>query len=151
MRLHYSSLIETLVLPKKKPVGDDSGLIYNLYLVKFLSIALIQLTNSPLLLSVTSSLCSFGLLLHLFVRRGTRQSGYLKFPEHTLLAFTFELYSFSLSLSLLFVKTAKSLALFFYITPMITFVVITGSIINSFRVYVVRYALKEYLKKKGED
>jgi hypothetical protein len=35
-----------LVLPKKKPVGEDSGLIYNLYLVKFLALSIIQLTNS---------------------------------------------------------------------------------------------------------
>lgn len=46
MRVHFSSIIETLVLPKKKPVGEDSGLIYNLYLVKFLALSIIQLTNS---------------------------------------------------------------------------------------------------------
>jgi hypothetical protein len=46
MRLYYSSIIETLVLPKKKAVGEDSGLIYNLYLFKFLALSIIQLTNS---------------------------------------------------------------------------------------------------------
>jgi hypothetical protein len=151
MRLHYSSIIETLVLPKKKPVGEDSGLIYNLYLVKFLALSIIQLTNSQLLICITSTLTSFGLLLHLFVRRGTRQSGYLKFPEHTFLAFTFELFSLGLSLSLLFTPSQPALAPFFFITPILTFLIIITSVLNSFRVYSTRIALKPYLVKKDEE
>ena len=136
-------------------MGEDSGLIYNLYLFKFLALATIQLTASHLLLCITSTLTSFGLLLHLFVRRGTRQSGYLKYPEHTLLASIFELFSLSLSLSLCFTSPSQNVnphpfAFFFMITPIITFLVIFTSVFNSFRVYAHRIALKAYSEDEGE-
>ena len=89
-------------------------------------------------------------MLHLFVRRGTRQSGYLKFPEHTFLAFTFELLSLGLSLSLVFHPNEPTLAPFFFITPILTFLIIFISVFNSFRVYSTRISLKAYLRKDDE-
>jgi hypothetical protein len=89
-------------------------------------------------------------LLHLFVRRGTRQSGYLKFPEHTFLAFTFEISSLGLSLSLVFHPNEPTLAPFFFITPILAFLIIFISVFNSFRVYSTRISLKAYLRKDDE-
>ena len=89
-------------------------------------------------------------MLHLFVRRGTRQSGYLKFPEHTFLAFTFELFSLGLSLSLVFHPNEPTLAPFFFITPILAFLIIFISVFNSFRVYSTRISLKAYLRKDDE-
>jgi len=75
----------------------------------------------------------------------------LKFPEHTFLAFTFELFALGLSFSLIFHPTQPALAPFFFITPILTFLIVFISCLNSFRVYNTRIALKAYLKKDDED
>jgi hypothetical protein len=40
------------------------------------------------------------MMMHLFVRKGTRSSGYLRYPEHLILAFLYELNLFALALTL---------------------------------------------------
>jgi hypothetical protein len=81
------------------------------------------------------------------VRRGTRQSGYLHFPDHTFLAFFFELSALSLSLALcLGLKDQHTLSLFLYVTPLITSLLVTLSCANSFLVYYHRIWSRPYRK-----
>ena len=83
------------------------------------------------------------MMMHLFVRKGTRSSGYLRYPEHLVLAFLYELYLFTLALTLAIQQGRSSRTLFiafFYVTPLVSFAVTLASVAASIQAY---YRVKE--------
>ena len=83
------------------------------------------------------------MMMHLFVRKGTRSSGYLRYPEHMVLAFLYEFYLFTLALTLAIQQGKPSRSLFtafFYVTPLLSFAVTLASVVASIQAY---YRVKE--------
>ena len=115
-----------------------------------IALSLALSTSNPLPPYLTILLTSLLLMMHLFVRKGTRSAGYLRYPEHLVLAFLYELYLFTLALTLAIQEGKHSrtlLTAFFYVTPLLSLAVTLTSVVASIQAY---YRVKEYpLAKSG--